>query len=151
MTKKEFLSQLQDSLEGNIPKNEIAGNLQYYSDYFSQSGKSETEVCEELGDPRLIARSIIDAFLAGKGSSAGEYIDQARAEYSGGTRREYHGNSGEESKSSAITQVLINIGFAVITIAVFVILFKVLSAIAIPLLIIVLVLWMIRLLGNRLS
>lgn len=149
MTKKEFLSQLQDSLEGNIPKNEIANNLQYYNDYFSQSEKTEREVCEELGEPRLIARSIIDAFLAGKGSQAEMYVDQARAEYSGGARREYHSDSQSEPKSSMITQVLINLGFAVITIAVFVILFKILEVIAIPLLIIVLVLWIMRLINNR--
>lgn len=41
----------------------VEDNVRYYQNYISQeiaSGKSEKEVLEELGDPRLIARTIID-------------------------------------------------------------------------------------------
>ena len=38
---------------------------------------------EELGDPRLIARTIIDSFIAEKGPMADFYTKQARDEYRG--------------------------------------------------------------------
>ena len=58
MTKREFLSELRMALEGNIPVQDIEDNIRYYDNYFAESGRPEREVCEELGDPRLIARTI---------------------------------------------------------------------------------------------
>ena len=82
MNRAEFLSILRESLEGNMPKEDVEANLRYYRDYFAQSEHSDKEVCEELGDPRLIAKSLIDAYMASKGSDANQYMDQARSEYS---------------------------------------------------------------------
>ena len=67
MTRREFLSELRMALEGNIPVQDIEDNIRYYDNYFAESSKSEREVCEELGDPRLIARTLIDSFTASKG------------------------------------------------------------------------------------
>ena len=39
------------------------GQLRYYDDYIRserQKGRSEADIMEELGDPRLIARTILD-------------------------------------------------------------------------------------------
>lgn len=66
MNRAEFLSILRESLEGNMPKEDVEANLRYYRDYFAQSEHSDKEVCEELGDPRLIAKSLIDAYMASK-------------------------------------------------------------------------------------
>ena len=82
VNRAEFLSILRESLEGNMPKEDVEANLRYYRDYFAQSEHSDKEVCEELGDPRLIAKSLIDAYMASKGSDANQYMDQARSEYS---------------------------------------------------------------------
>lgn len=86
MNRTEFLKTLQESMEGEMPASEIAGNVQYYKDYIdSQSAqKGEQRVLEELGDPRLIARTLIDTykltndppagssgFGTGQGSAAG--------------------------------------------------------------------------------
>lgn len=64
MTIQEFLNQLRDSLDGELPYNEIVSNVNYYRDYMnSQKGeKSEEEITAGLGDPRLIARTIIDTY-----------------------------------------------------------------------------------------
>ena len=51
MNRAEFLSILRESLEGNMPKEDVEANLRYYRDYFAQSEHSDKEVCEELGDP----------------------------------------------------------------------------------------------------
>lgn len=108
MTKQEFLSVLQESLEGNIPQGEIPGNINFYREYFENSPKSEQAVCEELGEPRLIAKTIIDSFIASKGSMAGYYTEQARDEYrnaanyrDSGKQFSQEGNSGREPKRGA--------------------------------------------------
>lgn len=63
MKKHEFLSELKEALEGQVPPSEVESSYEYYKNYIQEqirSGKSEEEVFEELGSPRLIAKSIID-------------------------------------------------------------------------------------------
>lgn len=94
MDRTEFLKVMRESLERKIPQAEIEDNLKYYWEYFEQSGCSDEEVCEELGDPRLIAKSVINAYLASKGSAADQYTQEARREYSqmhGGSSFRGHG------------------------------------------------------------
>ena len=63
MDRNEFVSTLRAALTGEVSPAAVEDNVRYYQNYISQeiaSGKSEKEVLEELGDPRLIARTIID-------------------------------------------------------------------------------------------
>lgn len=63
MGKEEFLQGLAGALSGNIPPERVRENLRYYESYIKgeiKKGRSEKEVLEELGDPRLIARTILD-------------------------------------------------------------------------------------------
>lgn len=69
MTKNEFLDNLREALSYELPERLVRSNIRFYSDYFREQadlGKSAAEVCEELGDPRLIARTIIDAAKSGE-------------------------------------------------------------------------------------
>ena len=91
MDRGEFLSILRESMEGLIPMDEVEKNIQFYRSYFDESGQADREVIEELGDPRLIARTIIDAYKASKGPMAHYYTEQARSEYS----REHSGQYGD--------------------------------------------------------
>lgn len=93
MTKKEFLDILTESLAGNVPASEIEENIRYYKDYIENGEESEEKALEQLGDPHLIARTIIDSFIASKGPMADFYKEQARNEYSRTTSGEE--NSGE--------------------------------------------------------
>ena len=64
MTKSEFLEILRLQLDGEMPSGEIYSNIHYYDQYIDKelsSGKTEEEVMNELGDPRLIAKTLIDA------------------------------------------------------------------------------------------
>lgn len=64
MDKMEFLDQLQVSLNGKLKEEQVADNLQYYNDYVEEQmrrGRTEKEIMEALGSPRLIARTILDA------------------------------------------------------------------------------------------
>ena len=63
MTGQEFLEALARALRSELTEQEVADNIRYYETYISQemrSGKSEEQVIAQLGDPRLIARTILD-------------------------------------------------------------------------------------------
>ena len=66
MTKKEFLQILRECLEGEIPEHEIQSNIKYYEEYIKVQavGSSEEDVIARLGNPQMIAKSIIEAFKA---------------------------------------------------------------------------------------
>ena len=61
MNKKEFLSILRESLIGEVNNDDIEQNIQYYDQYISTQNASEKEVIKVLGDPRLIAKTIIES------------------------------------------------------------------------------------------
>ena len=64
MSKTEFLSILRGQLTGQIPTSEVASQINYCEAYIDgQLGKgmSEEQAVEELGDPRLIAKTLIDS------------------------------------------------------------------------------------------
>lgn len=67
MTKKEFLTIMGETLAQSLPSAVVQDNIRYYDAYFQNSGKSEEAVCEELGDPRMICRTIISSYEAGHG------------------------------------------------------------------------------------
>lgn len=81
MEKKEFLERLARALAGQVSQAVIEENLRYYDSYLSEEmakGKTIHQVLEELGDPRLIAKSIIDA-NGGENPMAGVYEDAGRS------------------------------------------------------------------------
>jgi hypothetical protein len=65
MNKYEFLEELRGTLAGEIPQQVIAENIRFYEHYIDdeeRKGKSEETVLDELGSPRLIARTIMDTW-----------------------------------------------------------------------------------------
>ena len=63
MTKREFLEELKEALSEQLSQNQVAEHVSYYMNYIEErkrSGSSEDEVLDMLGDPRLIARTILD-------------------------------------------------------------------------------------------
>ena len=63
MDKTEFLEILRTQLSDQMPEGKAAAHVRYYEDYFAEQmrkGRSEAEILGELGDPRLIARTILD-------------------------------------------------------------------------------------------
>lgn len=64
MDKKEFLDKLQRALASGVSSSQVAENVRYYQDYIEseiRKGRNEQEVLEQLGDPRLLAKSVIEA------------------------------------------------------------------------------------------
>lgn len=63
MTKEEFIKELRSALSGEVNQDVLNENIQYYDQYLSQEqqkGRTIDEIVEEIGNPRLIARTIID-------------------------------------------------------------------------------------------
>ena len=61
MSREEFLKQLKESLSMSLEKVAVNEQLDYYDKYISDEinkGRSEKDVLDELGDPRLIAKTI---------------------------------------------------------------------------------------------
>ncbi|MBQ9550646.1 MAG: DUF1700 domain-containing protein [Lachnospiraceae bacterium] len=63
MNREQFLSELRQALSGSISPSSVNENIRFYEEYLDteiRKGRTEEEVLSELGDPRLIARTIID-------------------------------------------------------------------------------------------
>lgn len=63
MDREEFLEILAAQLTGEIPSPEISQHLAYYNSFIDQKlrqGQTEAEILAGLGDPRLIAKTLID-------------------------------------------------------------------------------------------
>ena len=88
MDKNSFLKQLRRSLSPIGDYNYINDTVSYYEEYISEEirkGKSEQEVMEELGDPRLIAKSVCASYESGYGETGTDsgYDDGADADHRG--------------------------------------------------------------------
>lgn len=76
MTRDKFLRELRIALQGRIPQAQVNGHLEYYETYIieeSRKGRTEEQVLFYLGNPRLIAKTIIDTYgggILGEGQTA---------------------------------------------------------------------------------
>lgn len=91
MDRTEFIDRLQRALAGGVNSSRVAENVQYYREYIDveiRKGRSEKEVLDSLGDPRLLAKSIIEANKrAGVSEGTNRMYDEETREDSGGEWR----------------------------------------------------------------
>lgn len=84
MEKTEFIERLQRALSAGLSSGQVAENVRYYQDYIDseiRKGRSEKDVMESLGDPRLLAKSIIEANKhAGASYGSNQEYDEEVAE-----------------------------------------------------------------------
>ena len=157
MTKEQFMMELEQSLQGEVSAYELSDSLTYYRQYFEdeiRNGKSEEDVIQELGSPRLIARSIIDAHGnegAASGNSGYEDSDYREGSYSN-YGSSYDSERGDiESSGQRGSGTLQNAGRMIMTIIIsalifFVVLFllRALLPVAVVIIAIVLIVRLIR-------
>jgi len=69
MKKDEFLLGLRKALALELPESEIESNIRFYEEYINTNMKNsnEEQVIDELGDPRLIAKTIIETYQLSHG------------------------------------------------------------------------------------
>lgn len=98
MNKKEFIEILRQSLVGEVTSSILEQNISFYNEYISShSDKSEEEIIDEIGDPRLIARTIIETErIPDQGSfGSNNYNDYSNRQY----YDEYDKNKGQRNTS----------------------------------------------------
>lgn len=87
---------MREQLAYELPEPLVRSNLDYYSDYIDNEvgkGRGLSEVLSDLGDPRLIARSIIDAAKSGSDGipNTADDRDYSSQIYGGENRGGYYG------------------------------------------------------------
>ena len=98
MSRREFLEVLRGQLSGQMTQGRAAAHVRYYEDYIQsqvRNGRSESDVLAELGDPRLIAKTLIDT-----DDSAAVYDESGYSEESYGAD-DYADNGTESSAGKA--------------------------------------------------
>ena len=107
MSKTEFLSILRGQLTGQIPTSEVASQVNYYEAYIDGqigNGVSEEQVTAELGDPRLIAKTLIDS--TNRAAEEAGYDGPYRSTYddSDGINSGIFGNSAGNSERDGYSE-----------------------------------------------
>lgn len=102
MTKHEFLEELRTVLTGELPSAEVENNIKFYEEYIRTKSvdMGEKYVLEQLGDSRLIAKTIIETYQISHGpmyhsSKGGTYQDNSSNEksyYDDDTRNQNYGD-----------------------------------------------------------
>ena len=129
MSKAEFLDGLRRALSATGSSSLIEENLAYYNNYIDaevSKGRSEKEVLEELGDPRLIARSIMDA---GGYTDAVAEEEPKRSSYNESYRDNQKSNSFHMFRISGWQATLALIVLALVVIGIFYIIGKIIGGI----------------------
>lgn len=77
MNRYEFIEKLRAALSGRVTQSVLNENIRFYEEYLDteiRKGRSEEEVLGEIGDPRLLAKTITEASKQAAGSVYEEEI-----------------------------------------------------------------------------
>ena len=153
MSRQEFLQRLRDTLTGEVPGNVIEENIRYYDDYIrteTAGGQTEDEVTGAIGDPRLIAKTIMEATEnAREGGSYQSAYDTYRNEgqtvyeEEAGPDRHFHFVDLNKWYWKLLA-VVVTVFFFFLVASIVTGIFSILIPLMGPLLLILLVIWLIR-------
>lgn len=106
MSREEFLKILRESLSMSLENDAINEQLDYYDRYISdevEKGRSEKEVIDELGDPRLIAKTIKTVSNSNDVTSSTEnsYGEKQNRENSNGYSGNYNDSQSNNNRKYA--------------------------------------------------
>ena len=103
MNRSEFLDKLREALENDLSGPVVRENIEYYDSYIQsevRNGKTEQEVLDMLGDPWMIARTIIDT-----DENEREYYGSASGTYSS-VQNTYTEEEEEQNNSHPIVHLI---------------------------------------------
>ncbi len=95
MDRAAFIETLRRALYGKVDDVSLMEHIHYYEDYIAQEtakGRSEEDILNELGDPRLIARTILET--AGQKSRYTEYTVEEKSDTASGSEFRVHQYEG---------------------------------------------------------
>lgn len=98
MSKEEFLNALGKRLAQTLSPDRVTGHVRYYDQYIEEqkaAGRTEQQVLEELGDPLLIARTIMDTSPEGNDSV---WEEPSSSRTTGGGSESGYGDSGKRHR-----------------------------------------------------
>ena len=171
MTKAEFLEKLRIELSSGVTPQVLQENLNYYGQYIDdeiRKGRTESEVLAELGDPWILAKTIVDAqreesvedviydsrkaapgkaFVAMKGIRVDVIYDSDGRTYRGNSSTEESSNIHVWSLDSWWKRLLLILVVLAVIVVIFAVISGIVSLIApvlIPLLVIILLVRMLR-------
>jgi uncharacterized membrane protein len=106
MNKEEFLDILRQSLSGEVTNQSIEQNVRYYDGYISaQTPEEEADIIDRLGDPRLIAKTIIEAEKAAKEKSMNNWSGSNYQSHTTEAEGEHRDNSDGHDKNVFFTNM----------------------------------------------
>ena len=160
MGKQEFIDRLRMALNGNVPQALVAENVNYYSEYIDsqiRSGRQELEVMASLGDPRLIAKTIIETNAPEDGAEEASYREAGAGSYGQGASqgRDWQGYGqgydGNRKKAVHVPGWVWLVAVILIVVLIFSAVFSVLSFLAPILLPIIVVVFLVKLFRDWLN
>ena len=95
MTRQEFLQELRSALQGEVSQTALNEHIRYYENYIieeSRKGKSEEGIIEQLGNPRLIAKTLIDTTEQFSSMNREEYGSEGYKQGTMGDEKGFHAN-----------------------------------------------------------
>ena len=99
MTRQEFISTLGAKLSEEFSTAEVLSQIQYYQGYIDgemRKGKTEEEILDELGDPMLIAKTILES---PRDDSSYGYVRSQQDAYDEGAYQGEYQKSAEDIKA----------------------------------------------------
>lgn len=141
------MKKLGESLYHEVSDQEYTNSIQYYSDYIDEaiaSGQAEEDVIEQLGNPRLLAKTIIDV----KGNQTRDNVDdfvyqdgrESKEEdlFQKGQRQWYHKDISIKWYEK-LGMILVGIIFVLIVLGILGVAFSILWNIILPIVVIVVI------------
>lgn len=149
MNRQEFIDSLRAALNGRISPVQVEDNINYYQDYINvetRKGRSEEEVLAALGNPRLIARTIVQT--SGQ-DTAGSRGAEPGSDYR--EAREARESRRDIRRTVQLPRWLLTIIVILVLMLVLSVVFSVLSFLAPVLLVMAAVLFMVKLFRDWLN
>lgn len=158
MSKQDFLDKLKGALNGRIAPDMVQENIDYYADYIHtqiRMGRSEQEVLDSLGDPRLIARTIAETQKDVGNNKNSDYQKERSYNYHGeNTRRHEPNHRTDYSRTGNVVKMpgwMVVLIVMLVMMLIFTLIFTVLSFLAPILLPIIVVLFFVKLFRDWLN
>lgn len=150
MTKTEFLEKLRIELSSGVSPQVLQDNLSYYSQYIDEEmrkGRTEKEILDELGDPWILAKTIVDA--QGEESVEDVIYDSGGWTYRGNTAADEESNIHIWKLDSWWKKLLLILVIVGVIVVIFAIISGIVSLIAPVLIPILIILLLVRMLKRR--
>lgn len=149
MTKREFLDKMREALSNDLAEPAVRENIEYYDVYMTdeiERGRSEEELVEEMGDPWMIARTIID--ISEPEDMKLNYVYEEEGQSYNGRQDSYAGQTGFFVRGGWKLVVAL-LGFIGVLLALVAVVGGIISLVAPILVPVLIIMFVIRLLGRR--